>query len=46
MTRLILVLALLSLNGCAVGILANAVGAQPGNVSSMHPEQSYSSAAR
>jgi hypothetical protein len=39
MRYLSLALVVLSLQGCAVGLLANAMGATPGNVPALHPEQ-------
>ncbi len=34
-----LLVALLSLSGCGIGLIANAAGATPGNVPALHPEQ-------
>ena len=35
----LLIVALLSLSGCGIGLIANAAGATPGNVPALHPEQ-------
>lgn len=42
MRLIVLLIAAISLQGCAVGLLANALGAKPGNVPAMHPEQQVS----